>query len=188
MRRSLVLERVREFTFQELERVLHRQPVQGEGAHLAVQALLPRRDDECRAGGRVEQPFELLPLQLHVIDEDQHSLVLKSMADVGRAGLADPVALVEAVEELLLQVARGLPPGGEVDDAVNEGRGIWMIGERSKQRRLANAGVANDFDGESSAERREDGFELRLPAEQPAHRSRAEEYRRGAGQRVDTAR
>jgi hypothetical protein len=116
--------------------------VQGEVAHLAVQALLARRDHECRAGGRVEQLFQLLPVQLHVVDEDQDSLVLKCVADVGRGRLADPVALVEAVEDLLLQVARGLLPGGEVDDAISEGRGSRMIGEGTKQRRLADAGAA----------------------------------------------
>ena len=181
----VVLDRARYFTFQELERVLDWQPLQGEAAHLAMQALLARRDDEPGAGSGIEQPFELFPLQQDVIDQDQRAFVLKSMPDVRRRGLPDPVALIEAVEELLLQVARGLLPGGEVDDAVDEGRRLRMVGERSKQRCLADAGVPDDLDGKSSAERREDGFELRSSAEQPTHRSRAEKYRRGAGQRGD---
>ena len=163
-------------------------PFKRQAVHLAAQASLARRDDEPGPRGGIDELFQFLPVQPNVVDQDQRPPVLKRAADLGRGRLADLVALVERVEDLLLQVRGRLLTGGEVDDAVGEGGGRRMICGGSKEGRLADAGVAPDLYGKSAVERREDLGQLRLSAEQAAHRPRPEEYGRRAGMRVDAPR
>ena len=163
-------------------------PCKREAVHLAAQAPLARRDDEPGPRGDINELFQFLPVQANVVDQDQRPPFLKRAADLGRGWLGDLVALVERVEDLLLQVRRRLLPGGEVDDAVCEGSGGRMVCDGPKESRRADARAASDLHGKSALERREDLGQLRLSADQAAHRSRADEDGCRAGMRVDAPR
>ena len=150
-----VVERAPDLPFEQHDGIVDRQTVQGQVVHLAAQAWPARRNDEPGPRGGVDELFQILPVQPNVVDEDQRPPVLKRAADLCRGRLADLVALVVRVEDLLLHVRGRLLTGGEVDDAVGEGGGRRMICGGSKEGRLADAGVAPDLDGKSAVERRE---------------------------------
>ena len=185
-RRGLLrrIERTLDLALQELHRILGGRPFRGEAAHLAPEAPLARRDNERRLRRDIEHPFQLVLLQMNVVQQDERLLLLEAAPDLRLSRLAGLVAFVEGLEEELQEVFGRLMPSRHVDDAVNERGGSGMIGEVAENRGLADAGLAACLDWKAGVECREGHCELGSPVQQASNQLRAEENRRGPGTNV----
>ena len=174
------LERTLDLPLQEQDRVLDRQPVQRDGAHLTPEAPVPRGHHEGASRGHIDDVFQLLLREVNIVKNDQSLLFVKAMPYLGVCWFADRVALVEGFEDELQDVVGRLMSCPHIDDAVRQCPGSRMMGQVSQQGCLADARLAARFDGKPCVKRREGGIELVLAIDQAADQSRAEEDRRGS--------
>src|SRR5439155_637851 len=77
-----------------------------------------------------------------VVQNDQGSLRLEGVPQLGIGRLERRLTLVERIVDRLQEIARELIPGGEVDDPVRELPGRVLIYESPHQSGLAQARLA----------------------------------------------
>ena len=145
---------------EQQQRVLGRQALETQAAHLARQAPLPRRHDEAGARRDVEHLLEFLLTQEDIVKQDQRLFFQQIPADFRFGGFAEPVALVESLEDQLKQVGGTLVPRLQVNDTVGIGTSRRVVGQVAEERRLADARLAADLDVQPSGERRERRVQL----------------------------
>jgi hypothetical protein len=87
-----VIERTLDRVLQEPRGVVRRQALQHEGAPLTPQAPPPRRHHECATRGDVEEVFQLILLDVNIVEKDQRLPSLKAASNLHFGGQPDLVA------------------------------------------------------------------------------------------------
>ena len=180
------IERTLDRALQQENTGLGGQAVQGECASLVPQAARARRHDERRTRRDVEDLFQLVFREPHVVDKNQRLLVQEAPANLCVGGFTNAAALVERFENELQEIAERQTAGREVDDPVGKGTGSRVMGQVAKQGGLAGSRLAADFQGQAGVERRNNGRQLRLAPDQAANQRRKLEDRCRAGTGVLT--
>jgi hypothetical protein len=175
------VERALELPLEQRHGILCGQAFQRDAAHLTPEAPLSRGYNERGSRSNVEYLFQLVLRQVSIVEKNQRLLVQKTTPNLGFSRFTKRVALVEGFKEQLLKIEGRVMPRRQVDDAVYKRcGGPAMMGEVTKNCRLAYSRLAARLDGKACVESRQRRRHLRLAIDKAPNQPRAKENGRRA--------